>query len=762
MIAQCFLSAKDLLHFAMTCKMFYEAGPYDDLLLRNFVFKYKGKTYMKHLKHVMEQDCLGKENLLKLRNQQPFAELSKTTQKKLRDLYDNHLRQMLTLTTQWKEARNVKSPSCEYKPLNDITLHQHQEEALYFLMNVEKQDPLMMHVNDFMPNNKVRVPFYPTKHQTLDYKCNRKVPAGEVWQENFHLHGGMFCDEQGMGKTTTLLSLIVNHRASGDFQHEKLPLEFPHTTRSSATLIICPSQIVKQWASVIKKHAPQLRVHSVLQQSHLHKDITQEELQKDLDILIVSQAMFHRSPMGWSSFGPQMTTNHLYSLTFFRIIVDESHEFFKSTSCQGYPNRRLYAKHKWLVSGTPFPTLKHFVEYMKFFHPTNELLSCAGGYWSQSGKKHHNIVHIYEFFMRLVWKNYWRTCNSSVGCFSDANVEMHTHPFVMDEQRFLAYRFVDAILKSSRCINVRENALRMLLSCDKLPRELRFGGESRTCFVNIEKWYGDGYLSVAKDLRDDSFFALAHSNDAYASRIKKVTPVMFEILGKAIDYQIVKSIDQVQQKTFTCEHSTLSGERCQERAPLRSLWCGSRFCKEHRQTKTHQVGCYRRKIDTQSIEYVKIDTLAEMIQAIHGKDKSRKFLLFFASADDMNSFAWYITNIMQSGLKYAICSGNYSCRNKAIQNILTGKCSLMLMSWDKSPSGVDGLSEVISDIVFVDVPYGKSATSSTRQAIARCLRIGRNEEKKLHVHVYYIKDTIQEQDYLDNPVFRELLKQQSQ
>ena len=756
MIAQSFRSAKDLLHFAMSCKRFHEAGPYEDILLRNFVFSYKKKICMRHIEDMIKNHCLGKECLSKLRRDQPVSKLSKISLKRVRDLYDNHLRQMLTQNRQWKEARSIKAPPCEYQPLQGITLQRHQEEALHFLLDVEKQEPLILHVEEFMPNNSVRVPYFPTNDQMMNYLHERKKPANEVWQETFHLQGGMFCDEQGTGKTLTLVSLIVNHPAPVEFCDEKLPLEFPHTTRSSATLIICPSQIVKQWAEVIKKHAPQLQVHHVLQQSELHSGITRKEIEEQLDVLIVSQAMFGMTPHGRSDSDSRL--NHIYTFTFFRIIVDESHEFFKNAVSSCYPNRRLYAKNKWLVSGTPFPTLKHFIEYMKFFHPTNEVLNSNSGCYSfQTGNKYHNIVHIHEFFMKLVWRNYWRTCNSSVECFSDANVEILPHPLIMSEQRKLAYRFTECLLENILHTNTTKRALRALIHDNKLPRELHYTHSHIRC---IEHWYYDGYVSVSEDLERDCLMALSHDKKALCSEIINPTPQMNEMLSEIVDFQVVNNIRSVKCKTFPCEY-VFDGKHCGKDADRVALWCGGRFCLKHKKTEAlRKAGLLGNKQRLNTLSCVKMNSLGEMIRNIHQQDGSRKFLLFFTSAVDMNRFAWYLGDVLELGLRHSICSGNYSRRNKAIRDIKNGISSLMLMSWDKSPSGVDGLSGVISDIVFVDVPHGGNAESSTRQAIARCLRMGRNDNKKLHIHVYYIKDTIQETDYLDNPVFKELLSRQ--
>ena len=204
----------------------------------------------------------------------------------------------------------------------------------------------------------------------------------------------------GLGKTLTSLSILGQNPSTYD--HNKILKE--NRIYSKATLIICPSHLVRQWESEIEKMYVNMNVVKILTKTH-HINSTYEDIRK-ADVIIISQQFlfnfkyypivkydekrfntggylkslhyFNRRLRHILDIHPLTTlkeeqTNHtskvmlneerspiLEHFMFRRILLDESHELFayniENNNAAQYLKlwvEHLKSDYRWFISGTP-------------------------------------------------------------------------------------------------------------------------------------------------------------------------------------------------------------------------------------------------------------------------------------------------------------------------------------------------------------------------------------------------------------------------
>ena len=292
----------------------------------------------------------------------------------------------------------------------------------------------------------------------------------EKYVNYFETQGGIFADEMGLGKTISMIALILSNprikKTSSDESaifdktisevrtseslslqkkaaQEKIKedlikypayqntgegikriefLEEENFTffQTTATLIICPNQLVNQWMNEITKHT-KLKVitaATVVQ----HKKLTYKSFLEN-DVIILSSRYLTQNP-NYKKFlskqenvseikksPPKITHSHpnFHLVGWHRIILDEAHEYLKSR----YDLTNFKSNFKWYVSGTPFPdnfssfkAAKHFIN-CKRYYPS------FGHYTSQ--KKFFRMILADELYHRHCKRIiFWRNTKQSV------------------------------------------------------------------------------------------------------------------------------------------------------------------------------------------------------------------------------------------------------------------------------------------------------------------------------------------------------------
>ena len=153
-------------------------------------------------------------------------------------------------------------------------------------------------------------------YQMTGYKWLKTLAGNEL--------GGILADDMGLGKTLQSIVYI----ASG-VQEEK----------SIHTLIVCPTSLIYNWQDEIENFAPHLRAIVIT-----GNPIDRQEAiakYKDYDVLITSYPLIRRDITFYEK------------IEFHTVFIDEA-QFIKNDSSQNAKSvKRLRAKHRFALTGTP-------------------------------------------------------------------------------------------------------------------------------------------------------------------------------------------------------------------------------------------------------------------------------------------------------------------------------------------------------------------------------------------------------------------------
>ena len=216
---------------------------------------------------------------------------------------------------------------------SEVTLKGYQAQSLAFMLDIER-----------------------TKERTLlgvRYQPGLG-PQSSIAGRNqpFTLRGGFLADEVGMGKTLTVISLILANphhdpkhraRAAGPSVHVRTRTPPEITTGALAptwdvTVILAPLTILHQWQEELALFAPGLRVVN-LHRASQHK----AEAIASADVLICTVESIGK----WSVL--QYQPIH-------RLVIDEAHLLPSFDSARGIAIRQIGAHNVWMVTATPVRT----------------------------------------------------------------------------------------------------------------------------------------------------------------------------------------------------------------------------------------------------------------------------------------------------------------------------------------------------------------------------------------------------------------------
>lgn len=177
------------------------------------------------------------------------------------------------------------------------------------------------------------------------------------------LYGGILADNTGSGKTVTMLGMIYSSpfnkavkkerlRKTGKLSKTYLP--------SRANLIICPSNIYKQWLSEAKKCNPNFKIIG-FSTIHDHRKVSWKDM-IDADIIVVSyQFLKNGSYSSIDDATPEMARDYYYvkgavrlsRIHYHRLILDEFHELEQTNKDIIGFVQNLHADYVWGLTGTP-------------------------------------------------------------------------------------------------------------------------------------------------------------------------------------------------------------------------------------------------------------------------------------------------------------------------------------------------------------------------------------------------------------------------
>ncbi|MCJ1474455.1 hypothetical protein MMC13_003113 [Lambiella insularis] len=224
----------------------------------------------------------------------------------------------------------------------------HQKQGLYFMINREKArvfSKVEENNNSLWRLNR-RPNGQPIYYNVITGREERSRPPEVL--------GGILADMMGLGKTLSILSLIVGSLDQASEWAKEIPPS-PATGEGSAlhrnsksTLLVAPLSVVANWEEQIAAHImPQTISCYIYHGNNRSQDI--EEL-AEYDIIITTYSIVSSEFNGRSK---KRNGSPLLQTNFFRIVLDEAHMIREQSTRQFQAICSLSAQRRWAVTGTP-------------------------------------------------------------------------------------------------------------------------------------------------------------------------------------------------------------------------------------------------------------------------------------------------------------------------------------------------------------------------------------------------------------------------
>ncbi|KAM0342983.1 hypothetical protein ACHAPU_009013 [Fusarium lateritium] len=284
----------------------------------------------------------------------------------------------------YKKAQSFDFNTPEAEPADtfNMTLRTYQKQALHWMMAKEKDEksnrepsmhplweeydwPLKDVDDKDLPQVEGQQKFYVNPYSgdlSLDFPVQEQ-----------HCLGGILADEMGLGKTIQMLSLVHTHRSEVALQarqsavglssvnqltrlgkNSESVLEAPCTT-----LVVAPMSLLSQWQSEAEKASKDGTMKIELyygneKANNLQALCCASNAANAPDLVITSYGVVLSEFTSLAARnGDKSFHNGLFSLKFFRIIIDEAHHIKNRTSKTAKACYEISASHRWALTGTP-------------------------------------------------------------------------------------------------------------------------------------------------------------------------------------------------------------------------------------------------------------------------------------------------------------------------------------------------------------------------------------------------------------------------
>lgn len=290
------------------------------------------------------------------------------------------------LDTLYKKAQSFDFDTPEAEPASTfaMTLRPYQKQALHWMLSKEKNEKekrreVSMHplweeyawpIKDADDKDLPRVADQPCFYMNpYSGDLSLDFPVQEQ-----HCLGGILADEMGLGKTIQMLSLIHSHRSetavearnshrNGAGSVNNLP-RLPSSTAGvvsapCTTLVVAPMSLLAQWQSEAENASKEGTLKSMVyygsdKVADLRTLCCEANASTAPDVIITSYGIVLSEFTQIASKGGSMDGHRgLFSLNFFRVILDEAHNIKNRQSKTAKACYDLAAEHRWALTGTP-------------------------------------------------------------------------------------------------------------------------------------------------------------------------------------------------------------------------------------------------------------------------------------------------------------------------------------------------------------------------------------------------------------------------
>lgn len=287
------------------------------------------------------------------------------------------------LDTLYKKAQSFDFDTPTNEPTDTfiMDLRKYQKQALHWMMSKEKDEK----------SEKLEISMHPLWEEyhwpTKDMDDN-EVP-GVANQDSFYVNpysgelslefplqeqhclGGILADEMGLGKTIEMLSLMHSHKSDiAMHAADAAPTSvntLPRLPKNSSaveaapctTLVVAPMSLLSQWESEAAKASKPGTLKTLVyygsdKAANLQNLCCEANAASAPQLIITSYGIV-LSEFGQvaSRGGDRGSHGGLFSLDFFRVILDEAHLIKNRQSKTAKACYEISAQHRWVLTGTP-------------------------------------------------------------------------------------------------------------------------------------------------------------------------------------------------------------------------------------------------------------------------------------------------------------------------------------------------------------------------------------------------------------------------
>jgi len=270
------------------------------------------------------------------------------------------------------KAGNLAEDSSLDPLLEGLTcrLYPFQKRAVKWLLQREGQEiagKAVARTRDKLPHGFIRTADADGAEWMVSRCLNIATKDEEVVQDYAsQIKGGILSEEMGLGKTVEMIALMCLHRRRSPTNDIANGLTENSLVHSSATLIITPHAILRQWESELKSLAPHLKVMVYEGVRTERKKLDNDQLVARLaecDVILTVYNVLGREIHYTAGAVPvrNMRYNKIYErkkspltqIKWWRVVLDEAQMVESGVSNAAKVAQIIPREHAWAVSGTP-------------------------------------------------------------------------------------------------------------------------------------------------------------------------------------------------------------------------------------------------------------------------------------------------------------------------------------------------------------------------------------------------------------------------